>query len=237
MKKTLVVLLGVNGALSSQLIDDIFLLGSADMIGFDVQLSTLFRLTDYHQCDLSSRESIAAAIEKIPFRDYQDLRLVICAARMNPPTFADGEIDVARIYERLQINLVGPCHFSAEFAYRAVQAGATARVVAVGSTAAYVGSSDLPYAAAKSGLDGMVRSLSKNLGPKGVVAFSIHTGIFQSEMSSEVSEERKAVTIASTHVKREGSVKEVSDYVRYYLLEAPAFATGQCIEINGGQHT
>lgn len=240
MKKIAVILLGVNGTLSGAIIDAINSkhADSIDMYGFDVQPTTEHKLASYRQCDLASRESITAALATLPFGKYKDMRLLICAAKMNPSTFNENmELDVDMLYERLQINIVGQAHFATDFAMRCVKAGVRGRVVAIGSTAAYVGSSDLAYATAKAGLDGMVRSLSKYLAQKGVVAYAVHTGIFESNMEAQVSEARKAVTIGMTHIKRKARLEEITTYVMSYLFEVPEFATGQCVDISGGQHT
>ena len=247
MSKKLVVLLGVSGTLSADVIRNIaegdHALDDIHMIGFDLQKQpdaaiNLLWLDGYYRCDLRSRRSVTAALNRIPFAQYDDVRLLICAAKMNPPTFNDDlELDVDTLYERLQINLVGQVHFATAFAMRCVKAGCKGRVVAVGSTAAHVGSSDVGYAASKAGLEGMVRSLSKYLGQKGITAFVVHTGIFESAMEREVSDARKQVTIGMTHLKRKGELSEITNFVSYYLLKAPDFATGQIVDINGGQHT
>jgi 3-oxoacyl-[acyl-carrier protein] reductase len=82
-----------------------------------------------------------------------------------------------------------------------------------------------------------VRSLSKNFATKGVSAFALHTGIFESNMEATVSDDRKNYTVGMTHVKRKGTIDEIRNFVCYYLLDAPEFATSQCIDINGGQHS
>jgi NAD(P)-dependent dehydrogenase (short-subunit alcohol dehydrogenase family) len=239
MTKKLVTLLGVNGTLSEAVIRNLVDHRSdeVDLFGFDVQDSTTLPVGRYQQCDLRSRESIRAAVQAIPYGDYNDFRLLICASVMNLVSLESGVFGEDAFYESAQINLAGPAHFATAFALRCVEAKAKARVVAIGSTAAYIGSNDPAYAMAKAGLDGLVRSLSKYLAAKGVTAMAVHTGIFPSGMQAQVSDARQAKTIEGTHLKRKATVAEVEGFVTYYLLDAPDFATGMSVDINGGQHT
>jgi NAD(P)-dependent dehydrogenase (short-subunit alcohol dehydrogenase family) len=239
-KKTAVILLGVNGTLSTAVINEIRRNHADDvvMFGFDVQPSSeLLPATNYQKCDLRKRADIRRALDAIPYGSYSDLRLIICSAVMSPPTFQTSRFDEKTFYESSQINLIGQVHFATDFAMRCVNAGAKARVVLIGSTAAYVGSRDVGYSMSKSALDGVARSLSKNLATKGVTAIALHTGIFESNMEATVSDERKAFTVQNTHVKRKGTIDEICNFVCYYLLEAPEFATSMCVDINGGQHS
>jgi len=236
-KKLAVVFLGVNGTLSTAVIENIAdKTNKIDMIGFDVQTATPLPVK-YYRCDLASRNSIRDAIVRIPYRQYQDIRLLICASVMNTVQLNSMTLQEDALYDNLQINLGGQLHFATAFAQKAIEAGTKARVVFVGSTAAYVGSNDIAYAAAKAGLDGAARSLSKYYGPQGITAGVVHTGIFESAMSAKVSDERKAKTVGMTHVHRVGAVKEIRKHVQYYLLDAPDFATSFITEINGGQHS
>ncbi|MBZ0187858.1 MAG: SDR family oxidoreductase, partial [Candidatus Obscuribacterales bacterium] len=208
-----------------------------DIIGFDVQEETSLPVAEYHQCDLRSREDIKRALGAIACDRYHTVRLLICASVMNKFSVTAEKLDEDMFYEEMLINLTGPGYFATALARRCIAAGTRARVVFVGSTGAYVGSNDASYAAAKAGLDGLSQSLSKYLAPQGVSSFVVHTGIFDSAMSAEVSQARQAKTIGMTHIKRKGSVEEIRDFVLYYLLEAPDFATGGIVEINGGQHS
>lgn len=236
-KKDLIVMLGVNGALSSSVIKKLSRRKSVDIIGFDVQEGTDLPVTEYHRCDLRSREDIKRALAVIDCQCYDTVRLLICASVMNRFSVTADELDEDMFYEEMLINLTGPGYFATALARRCIAHGTRARIVFVGSTGAYVGSNDASYAAAKAGLDGLSRSLSKYLAPRGVTSFVVHTGIFDSAMSAEVSAERQAKTIGMTHVKRKGTVEEIRDFVLFYLLTAPDFATGDVVEINGGQHS
>jgi NAD(P)-dependent dehydrogenase (short-subunit alcohol dehydrogenase family) len=237
--KTLVVLLGVNGTLSSAIINDLASnhADEVDMIGFDVQPSTDLPVSQYHTCDLGSRKSIRAALAQIPYGEYKDIRLLMCAAVMNLTSLEGKSFSEAAFYKTMQIDLAGQGFFATTLARNCVKAGIKARIIAIGSTAAYIGSNDIAYSMSKAGLNGMVHSLSKYFASRGVVANAIHTGIFESAMEAQVSEARKAKTIAMTHIKRKGNLEEIRNFVQYHLLGAPDFFTGQCIDINGGQHT
>ena len=55
-------------------------------------------------------------------------------------------------------------------------------------------------------------------------------------MSNSVDKQRQQIAIDSTHIKRKGTLKEMSSLVTYALTEAPHYLTGSILNINGGQY-
>ena len=111
------------------------------------------------------------------------------------------------------------------------------RIVIVGSTAGFVGSRDIGYGISKSGLNGLVLSMSKCFAKKNITVIGVNPGIFESAMSTSVSKQRQQSVISNTHLKRAGTISEISNTVLYAALTAPDFLTGSLININGGQYS
>ncbi|MDJ0557391.1 MAG: SDR family oxidoreductase [Microcoleaceae cyanobacterium MO_207.B10] len=235
-KNKLLIILGVAGVLGSFLTncDDL----DADIFGIDIHQTTNNKnLKYYFDCDFKDRNKIRETIEKIPVEKYQKHLVVSCIGTFAEPTFNSTVFEEEKIYESIQVNLIGTSHFVIGLLKKCLAKNIQNRVVIVGSAAAYVGSRDIGYGVAKAGLNGLVLSLSKSLSSKESVIIGINPGIFESKMSKGVSVERQNQAVESTHIKRKGRIEEIANFVKYVAFDAPDYLTGSILNINGGQYT
>ena len=107
------------------------------------------------------------------------------------------------------------------------------RVIALSSITATLGNrGQANYGAAKAGLEGAVRSLSRELASRGITANAVAPGIIASPAVDAVMD-AKAIA-AMVPMKRAGNPAEVADLVGFLASDAAAYITGQVIHINGG---
>ena len=91
------------------------------------------------------------------------------------------------------------------------------------------------YSATKAGLDGMTRSLARELGPKGIRVNTIAPGYFESDGASQFITEKAKERIAKrTPLRRLGTTEDVVGAVHFLLSPAASFITGQTIMVDGG---
>ena len=107
------------------------------------------------------------------------------------------------------------------------------RVVAVSSVSALLGNrGQVNYAAAKAGLVGAVRSLSREVASRGITANAVAPGVIA---SPAVDASMDAARIAAVvPMKRAGRPEEVADLVGFLCSDRAGYITGQVISINGG---
>ncbi len=107
------------------------------------------------------------------------------------------------------------------------------RVVAVSSVSALLGNrGQVNYAAAKAGLVGAVRSLSREVAPRGITANAVAPGVIASPAVEAALDTKQIATIVP--MKRAGRPEEVADLVSFLCSERAGYITGQVISINGG---
>lgn len=97
------------------------------------------------------------------------------------------------------------------------------------------GSCEVHYSAAKAGVIGLTKALSKELAPSGITVNCVCPGVIRTDMLSSFSEEDLKALTEETPVMRLGSPKDVADAV-FYLATNSGFVTGQVLGVNGGMY-
>lgn len=106
-------------------------------------------------------------------------------------------------------------------------------IINVSSIWGVIGSScEVAYSISKAGLDGLTKSLAKELGPSNIRVNSIAPGIINTQMNKHLSEDDKKNIINDIPLGRIGSVFDVAKSV--IDLYNSSYITGQIIQVNGG---
>lgn len=92
------------------------------------------------------------------------------------------------------------------------------------------------YAASKSGIYGLTKSLALEGARKGITVNSISPGYIRTEMTSKIAPNILDAIISEIPVGRMGEPKEVAETVLFLASEKSAFITGSNLAMNGGQH-
>ncbi|MBK1865579.1 SDR family NAD(P)-dependent oxidoreductase [Aestuariivirga sp. YIM B02566] len=109
-------------------------------------------------------------------------------------------------------------------------------IVNIASMAAHRGSREhSQYAAAKSGVLGLTRSLARELAPR-IRVNAVSPGLIDTAMMRELPGEQLARLIADTPLGRLGRAYEVADAVLYLSGPGAGFVTGEILHVNGGLH-
>lgn len=113
------------------------------------------------------------------------------------------------------------------------------RIVNVASRAGWRGDSPQHwhYAASKSALIGMTKTIARAYAAEGILAFAVAPGFTVSEMTAEYLQGRGgAQIVADIPLGRVASTTEVAEVIRWLATEAPASSTGSTIDVNGASY-
>ena len=93
------------------------------------------------------------------------------------------------------------------------------------------------YVASKAGMDGLTKTLSKELGGRGINVNSIAPGYIETNMTSNLNDDIKNELLNKISLNRFGKPGEVASLVNFLISKDAAYITGQVINLDGGMIT
>jgi 3-oxoacyl-[acyl-carrier protein] reductase len=90
------------------------------------------------------------------------------------------------------------------------------------------------YGSAKMGMIGFMRSLSKEVGPRGIRVNTVAPGLIKTDMMANADPERQRMYTNLPALKRLGEAQEIADAVLFLASDLSAYVTGQTITVDGG---
>jgi 3-oxoacyl-[acyl-carrier protein] reductase len=109
------------------------------------------------------------------------------------------------------------------------------RIVFISSVVGLYGSAgQTNYSASKSALVGLARSISRELGGRGITANVVAPGFIDTDMTAELSPDLRKTYLAGIPAGRFASPDEVAAVVRFIASRDAAYITGAVIPVDGG---
>lgn len=109
------------------------------------------------------------------------------------------------------------------------------RVVLVSSVVGLYGSpGQVNYAASKAGLVGMARSITRELGGRGITANVVAPGFVDTDMTAALPEATRAGYLAAIPAGRLATAPEVADAVCFLASPEAAYISGAVLPVDGG---
>ena len=185
------------------------------------------------QGDVKDPES-AEAVVKAVLEAFGKVDILVCAAGVTQkvPTLEMSEVDWTRIIETNLTGTLRSCQvFGREMIKR--QAG---RVITIASLTSFLGMFQVAaYAASKSGVAGLTRSLAVEWAPHGVTVNAILPGVFKTDLNRALLESpRGQEFLMRTPMRRFGRIDELVGAAVYLASEASSFVTGHLLAVDGG---
>ena len=109
------------------------------------------------------------------------------------------------------------------------------RIVLISSVVAlYGGPGQVNYSASKAGLIGMARSLTRELGGRGITANVVAPGFIDTAMTQALPEKQQAAYLAAIPAGQFGTVADVAAAVHFLAGPDAAYISGAVIPVDGG---
>ena len=111
------------------------------------------------------------------------------------------------------------------------------RIVNITSIVGHTGNiGQANYAASKSGMLGMTKSLAIEYAKKNITLNCVSPGFIQSNMTDKILESIKAVLTSRIPMSKLGSGEDVANTVAFLSSDAASYITGETIHVNGGMY-
>ena len=109
------------------------------------------------------------------------------------------------------------------------------RIILISSVVGLLGSAgQANYAASKSGLVGLARSLARELGSRSITVNIVAPGAVDTDMTAALSDERREQLTNAIPLGRIASAEEIAGVVAFLASKEAAYITGAIIPVDGG---
>jgi 3-oxoacyl-[acyl-carrier protein] reductase len=184
------------------------------------------------QCDVTDPAQVEAAFAQVESA-LGNVEVLVANAGITRDTLlmrmSDEDWD-----QVIGTNLTGAFRV-ARRAARPMIRGRFGRIVFISSVVGQMGSAgQVNYAASKSGLVGMARSLARELGSRGITANVVAPGFVETDMTAELGEDLVKKYAEQIPLGRLGSVDDIAGTVEFLASDAAGYITGAVIPVDGG---
>jgi 3-oxoacyl-[acyl-carrier protein] reductase len=184
------------------------------------------------KCDITDQEQVDAAFDTIQ-EAHGPVEVLVANAGITRDTLllrmSDDDWDAV-----LETNLTGSFRV-ARRAAKGMLRLRRGRIVFISSVVGMLGSpGQVNYAASKSGLIGMSRSIARELGSRGITANVVAPGFIETDMTAVLPEETQKQYLGQIPLGRFGLTEEIANAVRWLASDEAGYITGAVIPVDGG---
>ncbi len=199
----------------------------------DEVVATTGRRAFVHGCHVGHWDEIEALVDAT-YAELGRVDVLVNNAGMSP-LYPDLASVSEELFDKVvAVNLKGPFRLAALVGACMAEADGGS-IINVSSVAAVRPTpAELPYGAAKAGLDALTIGFAQAYGPK-VRVNSIQCGPFYTDISEAWDKEQAAKTFATYPLGRGGEPHEIIGTLLYLASDASSFTTGTVLRVDGGQ--
>jgi 3-oxoacyl-[acyl-carrier protein] reductase len=185
------------------------------------------------RCDVTDSASVDAAFTRAEELLGRPVGVLVANAGITRDTLlmrmSDEDFDAV-----VDTNLTGAFRCARRAAKGMIRAR-SGRIILISSVVGLYGSpGQANYAASKAALVGLARSVTRELGGRGITANVVAPGFIETEMTEQLPQDRRASYLAGIPAGRFGSAAEVAGVVRFLAGPQAAYISGAVIPVDGG---
>jgi NAD(P)-dependent dehydrogenase (short-subunit alcohol dehydrogenase family) len=182
------------------------------------------------RCDVTDEESVVAALGAFE-EQFGPVQVLVANVGITADklTLRMSDDDFSSVVEA---NLTSTFRLARMVSPGMIEAG-WGRMIFVSSMIAYFGAAgQVNYAASKSGLTGLARSLAWELGARNITVNVV--ALIETDMTKDLPARRRDFLIAMTPLGCMGRPEDVAHVVRFLASDEASFISGAVIPVSGG---
>jgi 3-oxoacyl-[acyl-carrier protein] reductase len=184
------------------------------------------------QADVTEEEEVAAMHEEVDDA-YGSVDVLINNAGINVDTLF-SQMTRAEWDRVIEVDLTGAFVCTKEF-FEDIQEAPEGRLINISSVVGKQGNlGQANYAAAKSGMFGLTRTLAIELADSGSTSNCVAPGFTQTEMIEGIPEQVQDRIRSEIPLGRFATIEEVASTVRFIASSEASYITGEVVDVNGG---
>ena len=240
LKNVNIILTGATGILGNSILEKLNIL-NAKIIATGTNQEKLNAINEKYEninikkFDISNHSSIEKFIDECSDYFENKIDILINNAGITSDNLAirmkDDEWNKV-----ININLTSTFLLS-KYAIKKMIRNKSGKIINITSIVGHTGNiGQANYAASKSGLIGMTKSLALEYGKKNIKVNCISPGFIKSEMTDKISENFKQSLKEKISLERLGNPEDVANAVIFLSSSLSDYITGETIHVNGGMY-
>ncbi len=184
------------------------------------------------KCDVTSQVEVDAAFAAVEEK-FGTVQVVVSNAGVTKDLLLlrMGENDFTSV---IDANLTG-AYRVCKRATQGMLRARSGRIILMSSVVGLLGSAgQANYAASKSGLVGLARSLARELGSRSITVNVVAPGPVETDMTAALTDEQRAKMIGAVPLGRTATPQEIAGVVAFLASQDAAYITGAVIPVDGG---
>jgi len=187
---------------------------------------------DVRKFDVSNSEEVQAFYNYLG-ETYPSIEVLVnnSGVRMDNLVPLMKEDDFRKV---IDINLIGTFLMS-KYAVKSFLRNRFGRIINISSVGGKLGlAGQANYAASKAGQIALAKSMSKEVGKKGITVNCVCPGFIETELIADLPEEQVKAYKMQVPLKRFGKVEEVAFAVKFLASDEASYITGTTLDVSGG---
>jgi 3-oxoacyl-[acyl-carrier protein] reductase len=184
------------------------------------------------RCDVTDAAAVDAAFSEVEEK-HGPVQVLVSNAGMNDDTLL-MRMSEDSFTKVVDANLTA-AYRVAKRASRGMLKAKSGRMIFISSVVGLTGSAgQVNYAASKSGLVGLARSIARELGSRGITANVVAPGFVDTDMTRALPDARRTEILGQVPLGRYADAREIASAVTWLGSEGAGYVTGAVIPVDGG---
>ena len=136
----------------------------------------------------------------------------------------------------IDVNLNGVFHVT-KAVIRTMVKQHSGRIINISSVVGFSGNpGQVNYSSTKSGLIGFTKSLSREVGTRGITVNAVAPGFINTAMTQALNESQQQEILSQIPLGRMGEAEDIANAVAFLASEEASYITGTVLHVNGGMY-